>query len=253
MINLNKKILLILSLVCFSAPVLAGPTAAPVETALGKAQVVIQKLSTQYSKLIKDDQNEENKNLGEPQENAKKEKEVKNETLVTNKDATPLTFPWLNPYLAKENLDIPSIHSAIKKNGVIDYKTIYQEDKTALSFYDIDPGISSKIKDTSAEDALVPNSQEAMQSIYHMTWEQGRAVAQKSFALMDKNKDYKEAKKADTAKRKTTVDMEKGNAMANQNSSMILNEIGLLRFLNLEAYSLGEMQDKGLPTLAVTD
>jgi len=253
MFNLNKKILLILSVVCFSTPVLAGPTTAPIETALGKAQVTIQKMATDLSKRTKEDQDGENKNLGEPQEKAKKEKEVKNETLVTNKDATPMTFPWLNPYLAQETPDVPSVHSAVKKNAVIDYKTVYQEDKTALSFYDMDLGSGSKIKDTSAEDVLVPNSQEAMQSIYHLTWEQGRAVAQKSFALMDNNKDYKEAKKADTEKRKTIVDMEKGNAMANQNSSMILNEIGLLRFLNLEAYSLGEMQDKGLPSLAVRE
>ena len=67
----------------------------------------------------------------------------------------------------------------------------------------------------------------------------------------DKNKKYKDSKKSDTEKRKTTVDMERGNAMANQNSSMILNELGLLRFSTLEINSLGEMQDKSISILGI--
>jgi hypothetical protein len=114
---------------------------------------------------------------------------------------------------------------------------------------DINQGVNPKIKNTASQDILRPNSQEGMQSIYHMTLEQGRAVSQKSFALMSNNKDYKDAKRADNEKRKTAVDMERGNAMANQNSSMILNELGMLRFLNLETQSLGEMQDQSVATI----
>ena len=45
--------------------------------------------------------------------------------------------------------------------------------------------------------------------------------------------------------------MERGNAMANHNSSMILNELGLLRFSTLEINSLGEMQDKSISILGI--
>lgn len=251
MINLNKKILLTLSIICFSSMSYAGPTSAPIETMMGKAQVIIQKISTELSKLTKDDQNDENKNLGTPQDNAKKEKEVKNKTLVDSKDGTPLTLPYLQPLLTKDQPDVTAIHDKVKKNALIDYKTLYQEDQTDVSLTEIVQGYNTKVKNTSAEDVLKPNSQEGLQSIYHMTLEQGRAVAQKSFSLMDKNKEYKDSKKADTEKRKTAVDMERGNAMANQNSSMILNELGLLRFSTLEINSLGEMQDKSISTLGI--
>ena len=251
MINLNKKVLLALSIICFSNMSYAGPTSAPIETAMGKAQVVIQKISTELSKLTKNDQNDENKNLGTPQENAKKEKEVKNETLVESKDGTPLTLPYLQPLLTQAEPDVTAIHKKVKENALIDYNTLYEEDKTDISLSEIAQGYSTKIKNTAAEDVLKPNTQEALQSIYHLTLEQGRAVYQKSFSLMDKNKKYKDSKKSDTEKRKTTVDMERGNAMANQNSSMILNELGLLRFSTLEINSLGEMQDKSISILGI--
>ena len=198
MINLNKKILLTLSIICFSNMSYAGPTSAPIETVMGKAQVIIQKISTELSKLTKDDQNDENKNLGTPQDNAKKEKEVKNKTLVDSKDGTPLTLPYLQPLLTKDQPDVTAIHDKVKKNALIDYKTLYQEDQTDVSLTEIVQGYNTKVKNTSAEDVLKPNSQEGLQSIYHMTLEQGRAVAQKSFSLMDKNKEYKDSKKADT-------------------------------------------------------
>ena len=251
MINLNKKILLTLSLICFSNLSYAGPTSAPLETAMGKAQIIFQKASTELSKLTKNDQNDENKNLGTPQDNAKNEKEVKNKTLVDAKDGTVLAFPYLQPLLAQDQPDVTAIHEKVKKNALIDYKTLYEEDKTDVSLSEITQGYDIKIKNTAAEDVLRPNSKEALQSIHHMTLEQGRAISQKSFSLMDKNKDYKDSKKADTERRKTTVDMERGNAMANHNSSMILNELGLLRFSTLEINSMSEMQDKSISILGI--
>ncbi len=247
--NINKTILFTLSIILLSSTVYAGPTVAPAETIMGKVQVVTQKISTELSKLTKQDQDEENKNLGTPEENAKKEKEVKNKTLVEAEDATPLTLPYLNSLLAQDDPNVTSIHDKVKTNTLIDYKTLYEEDQTDISMTDINQGVNPKIKNTASQDILRPNSQEGMQSIYHMTLEQGRAFSQKSFALMSNNKDYKDAKRADNEKRKTTVDMERGNAMANQNSSMILNELGMLRFLNLETQSLGEMQDQSVATI----
>lgn len=251
MINLNKNILLALSVICFSNLAYAGPTTAPIETALGQAQIIIQKISTEISKLTKNDQNDENKNLGTPQDNAKKEKAVKNETIVKAEDATPMTLPYLQQLLAEDAPDVTKIHEEVKTKALIDYNTLYEEDQTDVSLTELIQGYNKKIKNTAAEDILKPNTQEALQSIYHMTLEQGRAVSQKSFSLMDKNDDYKNSRKSDVEKRKTAVDMERGNAMANQNAAMILNELGLLRFFTLETNSLGEMQDKGLSVLGI--
>lgn len=249
MIKPNKNILLALAIICFSNFAYAGPTAAPVETAIVKIQVGLQKISTALSKLTKEKLQEEIQSIGAPNTLTKLDKNVKNKTLVAAEDATPITPPYLNSLLDADKPNVPNMHTLVKKNAPIDYKTIYTEDKTDITLKEIGLGTNPIIKNTSAEDALIPNSQEAMQLTYHMSLEQARAIAQKSFALMENSADYKASRRSDNEKRETTVSIEKGNALANHNSTVIINEFGILRFSGLEIYSLEEMQDKSISTL----
>lgn len=246
MIDLKKHIILILGILGVSSIAYAGPTVAPVETALGNAQVIIQKVSTQLSKQLKTDTTKDNEQVGTPTQNAKKEQPSENKTLIKSADATPLIPTYFITELSKKEPDIETIHNLTKKNMLIDNKTIYVENIVGItSVFDSDTS-EEKIKDTAAKDATIPNSQEAMQSIYHLALEQGRAISQKSFALMENSEKHKTTRKSDTQKRKTQVELEKGNAMANQNTADVLNEILVLRAMMLEIDSLQQMQSKSV-------
>ncbi len=244
MIELKKHIILIFSILGISSIACAGPTVAPVETALGNAQIVIQKVSTQLSKLLKTDTNKDNEQVGTPTQNAKKEQPSENKTLIKAADATPLIPSYFITELSKKEPDIATVHELTKKNMLIDNKTIYVENIIGITSVFDAKNAEEKIKNTAAQDATIPNSQEAMQSIYHLALEQGRAIAQKSFALMENSEKHKIARKNDTQKRKTQVELEKGNAMANQNTADVLNEILVLRAMMLEIDSLQQMQSK---------
>ena len=244
MITIKKHIILAFTIFSVSSAVYAGPTVAPIETGLGQAQVIIQKVSTELSKLLKTDKGKDNDQVGSPTKNAQKEKAIKNETLVTEQDATPLIPEFFIQELTKKEPDVKKVQELAKKKMLIDSKTIYAENPAEmLSVFDKDS--ETKIKNTAPKDALVLNSQEAMQSAYHLALEQGRAIAQKSFALMEKGEKHK----SDTQKRQTHVELEKGNALANQNTADILNEILVLRSMMLEIDSLQQMQTKSISIL----
>ena len=248
MITIKKHIILAFTIFSVSSAVYAGPTVAPIETGLGQAQVIIQKVSTELSKLLKTDKSKDNDQVGSPTKNAKKEKAIKNETLVTEQDATPLIPEFFIQELTKKEPDVKKVQELAKKKMLIDSKTIYAENPAEmLSVFDKDS--ETKIKNTAPKDALVLNSQEAMQSAYHLALEQGRAIAQKSFALMEKGEKHKTTRKSDTQKRQTHVELEKGNALANQNTADILNEILVLRSMMLEIDSLQQMQTKSISIL----
>lgn len=247
---LKKTTFLTLIILITSTPSYAGPTVASIETALGEAQHIIQSISTQLSKLFKDDKDKENKQYGTPSQNSKKEKAVKNETLIDGQDATPLVPSFLTTELSKDNPDVTAIHETVKEKLLIDPKTIYVEGPFDLnSALDIKYMDGKKVKNTAVADSVIPNSQEAMQSSNHLTLEQGRAIAQKSFDLMSNQKDFKNQQKKDTQSRETMVAKEKGNALANQSIADILNEILVIRAMGLEIEGLQLMQSQQKSTV----
>lgn len=230
-------IILLFSFVALSAQ--AGPTADPIAAAFAQVQLEIQKITTQLSDQAKEWIKQQNKDIGEVASNAMPENVKKSEAEVESTDSTPLAEKITASELEKETPSVPAVQSIIKRDMLVDNKTLYQSG----GITEVDK--NDRFEDKSAQEALAKNTQEFMSRNVHMTLEQGRALAQKVLDLEAANR-TKESQKtsSDINSRDTHTKFEKGNAALTQYVNSILNEILVLRASSLEIDAIQQIQSK---------